>query len=412
MVGFFLVLGASALWAVDTLIRYPLINKGVGSFSVVFYEHLILSSIFLIIFYKKIPSFFKIPRKHVLYFFIVGAIGSGFSTLAFTKAFHFLNPSLVILLQKFQPVVAISLASVILKERVGPMFILWAIICILGAFLISYDDIINLFSSRANFLTIINNHIKPNKIKINHKFYNPNVLVAGCGTGNHLCQTANYLNANILGVDLSLRSLAYAKRKVEELGLKNIDFLHADILQLKDLKKKFDVIECVGVLHHMHDPPQGLKILVDLLEPNGLLLIGLYSEKARQDVIKAKDFAKKNKFENSFSGIRSFREAIFKEKNDLELKRLATGRDFYSISSVKDLIFHAQEYRFTLPEIFKMLENLNLEFLGFCDSKVKNKYSKLFRNDKKNTSFSNWNEFETLEPLAFFKMYTFWVRKK
>ncbi len=155
MVGFFLVLGASALWAVDTLIRYPLINKGVGSFSVVFYEHLILSSIFLIIFYKKIPSFFKIPRKHVLYFFIVGAIGSGFSTLAFTKAFHFLNPSLVILLQKFQPVVAISLASVILKERVGPMFILWAIICILGAFLISYDDIINLFSSRANFLTII-----------------------------------------------------------------------------------------------------------------------------------------------------------------------------------------------------------------------------------------------------------------
>ena len=263
-----------------------------------------------------------------------------------------------------------------------------------------------------NFLNIVNGHIKPNRIQINHKFNNPNVLIAGCGTGNHICQAANYLNANILGVDLSLSSLAYAKRKVEELGLKNIDFLHADILQLKDLKKKFDVIESIGVLHHMHDPLQGLKILVDLLEPNGFLLIGLYSEKARQDVIKAKDFAKKNKFENSFSGIRSFREAIFKEKNDLELKRLTTGRDFYSISSVKDLIFHAQEYRFTLPEIFKMLENLNLEFLGFCDSKVKNKYSKLFRNDKKNTSFSNWNEFEALEPLAFFKMYTFWVRKK
>ena len=263
-----------------------------------------------------------------------------------------------------------------------------------------------------NFLNIVNGHIKPNKIQINHKFNNPNVLIAGCGTGNHICQAANYLNANILGVDLSLSSLAYAKRKVEELGLKNIDFLHADILQLKDLKKKFDVIESIGVLHHMHDPLQGLKILVDLLEPNGFLLIGLYSEKARQDVIKAKDFAKKNKFKNSFSGIRSFRKAIFKERNNLELKRLTTGRDFYSMSSVKDLIFHAQEHRFTLPKIFKILENLNLEFLGFCDLKVKNKYSKLFRNDKKNTSFSNWSEFEELEPLAFFKMYTFWVRKK
>ena len=129
-------------------------------------------------------------------------------------------------------------------------------------------------NSPTNFSIIINNQITPNKIKINRKFYNPNVLIAGCGTGNHICQAANYLNANILGVDLSITSLAYAKRKVEELGLKNIDFLHADILQLNNLNKKFDVIECVGVLHHMHDPLKGLKILQNLLEPHGLLLIG------------------------------------------------------------------------------------------------------------------------------------------
>ena len=267
-------------------------------------------------------------------------------------------------------------------------------------------------NSATNFLTIMNNQIKPNKIKINHRFNYPNVLIAGCGTGNHICQAANYLNANILGVDLSLTSLAYAKRKAEEVGLKNIEFLHADILQLNDLDRKFDVIESVGVLHHMHDPLKGLKILLDLLEPHGLLLIGLYSEKARQDIIKAKEFAKKNKFENSYMGIRSFREAIFNEKNDLLLQRVSKGKDFYSTSSVKDLIFHVQEHRFSLPQIFKILENLNLEFLGFCDSKIKEKYSKLFPNDKKNISFNNWNQFEILEPLAFLGMYKFWVRKK
>ena len=138
----------------------------------------------------------------------------------------------------------------------------------------------------------------------------------------------------------------------------------------------------------------------------------LYSEKARQDIIKAKDFAKKNKFEDSFAEIRDFRQAIFNEKTNLLLQRVSKGKDFYSTSSVKDLIFHAQEYRFTLPQIFKILENLNLEFLGFCDSKVKNKYSKLFPNDKKNTSFNNWNQFEILEPLTFLGMYKFWVRKK
>lgn len=263
-----------------------------------------------------------------------------------------------------------------------------------------------------HFLNIFTKQIKPNEIIIDNKFDNPNVLIAGCGTGKHICIAANYLNANILGIDLSIASLAFAKRKVEELGLKNIEFLQADILQLNNLNKKFDVIECVGVLHHMKDHVKGLKILLDLLEPHGLLLIGLYSEKARQDIIKAKEFAKKNKFENSITGIRSFREAIFKEKMDLLLQRVSKGKDFYSTSSVKDLIFHVQERCFTLPQIFKILENLNLEFLGFYDSKVKNKYSKLFSNDKKNTSLNNWNQFEINNPDTFLGMYQFWVRNK
>ncbi len=265
-----------------------------------------------------------------------------------------------------------------------------------------------------HFLNIFTKQIKPNEIIIDNKFDNPNVLIAGCGTGQHICIAANYLNANILGIDLSIASLAFAKRKVEELGLENIKFLQADILQLKNLNKKFDVIECVGVLHHMKDPAKGLKILLDLLEPHGLLQIGLYSEKARQGegIIKAKEFAKKNKFENSITDIRSFREAIFNEKTDLLLQKVSKVKDFYSTSSVKDLIFHVQERCFTLPQISNILENLNLEFLSFYDSKVKNKYSILFSNDKKNTSLNNWNQFEINNPDTFLGMYKFWVRKK
>ena len=265
-----------------------------------------------------------------------------------------------------------------------------------------------------HFLNIFTKQIKPNEIIIDNKFDNPNVLIAGCGTGQHICIAANYLNANILGIDLSIASLAFAKRKVEELGLKNIKFLQADILQLKNLNKKFDVIECVGVLHHMKDPAKGLKILLDLLEPHGLLQIGLYSEKARQGegIIKAKEFAKKNKFENSITDIRSFREAIFNEKTDLLLQKVSKVKDFYSTSSVKDLIFHVQERCFTLPQISKILENLNLEFLNFHDSKVKNKYSLLFSSDNKNTSLNNWNQFEINNPDTFLGMYKFWVRKK
>ena len=263
----------------------------------------------------------------------------------------------------------------------------------------------------SNFLFKLNNEIKPNKIEYSNKFVNPNVLIAGCGTGKHITIAERYLNANILGVDLSLASLAYAKRKTEELGFKNIEFLHADILQLKNLNRKFDVIECVGTLHHMKDPLTGLKVLLDLLEPHGFLKLGLYSEIARQHIVKAREFIKKKKFKNTIKDIRNCRESIFNEKKDPLLQKIFHSNDFYSTSSVRDLMFHVKEHRFTIPEISKMLKNLNLEFLGFLNLLIKIKFSKFFPNDKKNISLDNWNQFEISNPDTFASMYQFWVRK-
>ena len=264
----------------------------------------------------------------------------------------------------------------------------------------------------SNFLFVLNNEIRPNKIEIdNIDFNNPNILIAGCGTGKHIISAQTYLNANILGVDLSLSSLAYAKRKTVELGLKNIEFLHTDILQLKNLKKKFDIIECVGTLHHMKDPLKGLKVLIDILEPHGFLKLGLYSKLARQHLIKIKELIKKRKIKNSTEDIRNFRKLIFKEKDNQLFQKVFYNNDFYSTSMARDLIFHVQEHCFTIPEISNILKKLNLEFLGFRNPLVKNKFSKAFPNDRKNISFENWNNFELNNQDAFADMYQFWVRK-
>lgn len=147
MTGFLFVVSACALWALDTLIRYPLIQGGVSAVSIVFYEHLILTAIFSIVFFKSLKKIWHAKTSHYFYFFIVGGIGSALATMAFTKAFALLNPSLVILLQKFQPIFAILLARKILKEEIKKMFIFWAFICLMGAFLISYEDLLKLGSS-------------------------------------------------------------------------------------------------------------------------------------------------------------------------------------------------------------------------------------------------------------------------
>ena len=264
----------------------------------------------------------------------------------------------------------------------------------------------------SHFLNRLGNQIKPNKIKIQHNFDNPNVLIAGCGTGHHTCIAKDYLNSNVLGIDLSLSSLAYAKRKTDELGFNNIEYLNADILDLNKLNKKFDIIECVGVLHHMKEPLKGLKILLDLLAPHGLIKIGLYSEKARQHITEVREFIKKNKFKNTINDIRACRKAIINEKEIKILKKVVNRSDFYSSSSARDLMFHVQEHRFTLPQISKIISDFNLEFLGFVDQTIKNRYAKLFPNDEKNISLENWDNFEKSEPDTFISMYSFWLRRK
>lgn len=155
MAGFSLILLACAFWALDTLIRYPLIQGGVNAISIVFYEHAILTIIFSIVFFKSLKKVWQAKTAHYFYFFIIGGIGSALATVAFTRAFNFLNPSLVILLQKFQPIIAILLARAVLKEQVKKIFMFWAFICLIGALLISYEDILKLGASGKSIYNLL-----------------------------------------------------------------------------------------------------------------------------------------------------------------------------------------------------------------------------------------------------------------
>jgi len=94
----------------------------------------------------------------------------------------------------------------------------------------------------------------------------PDILVAGCGTGQHALRTASrFVNCNVLAMDLSSSSLSYAMQKTRKLGVTNIEYMQGDILKLNQLERQFDIIESVGVLHHMDDPLAGWKVLVDRL---------------------------------------------------------------------------------------------------------------------------------------------------
>jgi SAM-dependent methyltransferase len=109
------------------------------------------------------------------------------------------------------------------------------------------------------------------------------VLEAGCGTGHYLVGMAlRYPNASFLGVDLSNQSLAVARRLAQRHGATNIEFLKASIPELA-LSIKYDLITCIGVLHHLPDPRAGLRALADHLAPKGHMLLWFYHSLGEHD---------------------------------------------------------------------------------------------------------------------------------
>jgi SAM-dependent methyltransferase len=241
----------------------------------------------------------------------------------------------------------------------------------------------------------------------------PDILVAGCGTGSHPVLIAQRVpRASILAVDLSRASLAYAKRSSDALGLSGIDYLQADILALGALSRSFDVVESVGVLHHMRDPLAGWRVLAGLLRPGGYMHIGLYSRTARRSITAARAFIQARGYPATLGGIRQARQAILAGESGLSLNEIA-GHDFHNTSSCRDLLFNVQEHLYTPGEIAASLRALNLEFLGFelRPAWLGKLYLQQFPADVTLTSLDNWERFEAAHPAAFFGMYQFWVRK-
>ena len=236
------------------------------------------------------------------------------------------------------------------------------------------------------------------------------LLVAGCGTGMHAIQRAQlFANANVLAIDLSLSSLSYAIRKTREIGLKNIRYAQADILELSS-DKPFDVIDSSGVLHHLNNPLDGWRRLAGMVRTGGLMHIGLYSSNARQAINLAREsFAKEGRV-FAPSDARRLRTEILNRPIDDPLRKVAQFSDFYSMNEFRDLLFHVQEHQFTIPQIAGILKDLGFVFLGF-ETLARNAYLKRFPNDPASINLDNWNRFETENPMTFATMYQFWIQK-
>ena len=134
-------IGLSAImWGFDGVVLTPrLYNLDVGY--VVFMLHLLpflLMNLFLFRQYSELKYF---TRQDYVTYSLVALFGGAIGTIAIVKALflvQFQQLSVVVLLQKLQPIFAITLAAVLLKEKIKRDFALWAFVAIISSYFLTF----------------------------------------------------------------------------------------------------------------------------------------------------------------------------------------------------------------------------------------------------------------------------------
>lgn len=147
----FVVLGA-ALWATDSLFRAPLSHQ-ISPITIVYYEHIFATLISLGWLLLTDRKNFFLGWKQMFGAAFVGILGSAVATVLFTLSFQFINPSVAILLQKMQPLIAIFLSFLFLGEKLNGNLMLWGGIAVCASFLVSFPNGVDLTDLHAGAAT-------------------------------------------------------------------------------------------------------------------------------------------------------------------------------------------------------------------------------------------------------------------
>ena len=233
------------------------------------------------------------------------------------------------------------------------------------------DETRRLLPTVANFLAKINFYCFEGR----SQFQNFRVLVAGAGTGDAIIFLAEQLrnkNAEIVYLDLSSVSMDIARRRAQVRGLNNITWLQHSLLDIPKLDLgKFDYINCSGVLHHLEDPEAGLKALVSALGEDGAMSIMVYGKYGRTGVYQMQELLRLINDNESNSGVKinNARKVLEELPSTNWFRR---GVDIYgepqNIRDIElyDLLLHAQDRAYTVPELHDFIRSSGLNFVSFA----------------------------------------------
>ncbi|HBY80079.1 MAG TPA: SAM-dependent methyltransferase, partial [Cyanobacteria bacterium UBA11148] len=200
------------------------------------------------------------------------------------------------------------------------------------------------------------------------------ILDAGCGTGVGT-EYLVHLNpeASVVGIDLSAGALDVAKERCRRSGADRVQFHHLSLYDVEQLEGEFDLINCVGVLHHLPDPIRGIQALAGKLAPGGLMHIFVYAELGRWEIqLMQKAIAllqgdKRGDYQDGVKVGRMLFESLPENNRIVKREKERWSWENQRDANFADMYVHPQEIDYNIETLFELIDASGLEFIGFSN---------------------------------------------
>ncbi len=184
------------------------------------------------------------------------------------------------------------------------------------------------------------------------------VLDAGCGAGATTCQAAlRCPGARVVGIDMSETSIALARRRAEATGA-GAEHHVLPIDRVGELGETFDLVLCIGVLHHMPDPVVGLRALREALDPQGAVSAMVYAPYGRDDVYRTQEALRLIRGDADVSGFIGLARSLYAHAQSPDLTGVTDRLDLRegNDSGIVDLLLHAHDAPMSVGEVYALLD--------------------------------------------------------
>ncbi len=189
------------------------------------------------------------------------------------------------------------------------------------------------------------------------------ILVAGCGTNQAAVLAYTNRAAKVVAVDISQPSLDHEQYLKDKHGLKNLQLHLLPIEELPTLGLDFDLVVSTGVLHHLEDPPTGMKALADCVRRDGAIAVMLYAKYGRIGVELLQSVFRDLGLRQDDASVRMVNETMSVLSPDHPVRSyFKIAPDLKYDAGLVDTFLHGRDRNYTVDDCIDLVSSAGLVF--------------------------------------------------